>query len=113
MDLNHDYIEHEAFLLVGAQERLQMVKSAILAFGDLGYTDPAIPDIREFIGQYTDAETGARLVQKIREILAVGRFASADEILSIEIVSAEGDDHFKVSLNFTFGSEVLDVPAVL
>lgn len=113
MDLNHDYIEHEPFLLLGAAERLQMVKCAILAGGDLGYTDPEIPDIREFIGAYTDQETGDLLCGRIRELLVVGRFALPEEIISISIVSQVGDDHFTVSLDFTFGHEVLDVPAVL
>ena len=112
MDLNHDYIEHEPFLLAGAKERLQMCKCAILAMGDLGYTDPSLPDIREFVGAYTDAETGELLVQRIHEILLVGRLARAEEIISIKVVSEEGADHFQVRLDLAFGSEVLDVPTV-
>lgn len=111
MDFNHDYVEHEPFLVAGARERLQMCKCAILSKGDLGYTDPAIPDLREAIGQYTDAEACAALESLIQAILEIGQFASRDEIISIT-VTAHGDT-FTAALAFTFGTEVFDVPAIL
>lgn len=113
MDFNHDYVEHEPFLLAGAKERLQMCKCAILAYGDLGYTDPSLPDIRELIGEYTDAAGATLLEQRIREILEIGQLCTPDEILSIVVDSPIGGEGFHVSLNLAFGSEVFDVPAVL
>lgn len=113
MDLNHDYVEHEPFLVAGAKERLQMCKCAILAFGDLGYTDPPLPDLREYLGEYTDAPTQEALEGRIREILELSQLCSPEEILSISVTSPVGADHFTVSLQLAFGSEVFDAPAVL
>ena len=113
MDLNHDYIDHEAFLLVGAAERLQMCKCAILAFGDLGYTDPAIPNLRKYIGEYTDSDTAKALEAGIRAILEVGQLCTPEEIVSIDVKDKTGSEAFEVQLVFTFGTEVVDVPAVL
>lgn len=113
MDLNHGYIDNEAFLLAGASERLQMCKCAILAFGDMGYTDPAVPDLRNFIGEYTDGQSAAALGTRIREILEVGELCTPEEIVSVDVTNPIGSDTFHVQLVFTFGTEVVDVPAVL
>lgn len=113
MDLNHDYVEHEAFLLAGASERLQMCKCALLAYGDMGYTDPPIPDLREFIGQYTDTDAARALESKIREILEIGQLCTPEELLSVNVEGTTGSETFHVQLVFTFGTEVVDVPAVL
>lgn len=113
MDLNHDYRGNEAFLLTGVPERLQACKCAIMAFGDLGYTDPEIPSIWPFIGAYTDTPTSSALESKIREILLISGLARPNDILSIKVTSLEGADHFTVDLKLAFGSEVFDVPAVL
>lgn len=111
MDLNHDYIEHEPFLVAGGKERLQMCKCAILAKGDLGYTDPPIPDLRMALGQYTDAPAAREVEQAIRSLLEIAQLARPDEILSIEAVPyPEG---FTVALNLSFGTEVLDVPTAI
>lgn len=113
MDLNHDYLGQEPFLVAGARERLQMCKCAILAFGDLGYTDPPLPDLREFLGEYTDVPTGEALEARIREILEVGQLCTPEEILSIAVTSPVGADYFTVSLQLSFGSEVFNAPAIL
>ena len=113
MDLNHDYVEHEAFLLAGASERLQMCKCAILASGDMGYTDPAIPDLRKFIGSYTDGGTATTLEARIREILETGGLCTPEELVSVATINPIGSETFQVQLVFTFGTEVVDVPAVL
>lgn len=113
MDLNHDYTEHEAFLLAGASERLQMCKCAILAFGDMGYTDPSIPDLRKAVGEYTDEQGISALQSKIREILEIGQLCTPEEIVAINITSPIGGESFVVQLVLTFGTEVVDVPAVL
>lgn len=113
MDLNHDYTEHEAFLLAGVSERLQMCKCAILAFGDMGYTDPAIPDLRKFLGEYTDRPTADALASKIREILEIGQLCTSEEIIAINVTNPVGSETFQVQLVLTFGTEVLDVPTVL
>lgn len=113
MDLNHDYVEQEPFLVAGARERLQMCKCAILAFGDLGYTDPPLPDLREFLGEYTDLPTDAALEARIREILEIGQLCTPEEIISIAVTSPVGADRFTVSLQLSFGSEVFDAPAIL
>lgn len=66
MDLNHDYNDGEnPFLVIGAAERLQACKAAILAYGDLGYTDPPLPDIRDAIGDYTDVDGMDRVKRKV------------------------------------------------
>lgn len=111
MDLNHDYVEHEAFLVAGARERLQMCKCAVLANGDLGYTDPPIPDMRDAIGEYTDAPTAREVEQMVRSVLELSQLVRPSEILSIEAVPyPEG---FSVTLNLSFGTEVLDVPTAI
>lgn len=113
MDLNHDYIEHEAFLLAGASERLQMCKCAILAMGDMGYTDPPLPDLRGFIGEYTDKEAAGLLEARIREILEIGQLCTPEELVSVTVTNKVGSESFEAQLVFTFGTEVVDVPAVL
>lgn len=113
MDLNHDYLEQEPFLVAGARERLQMCKCAILAFGDLGYTDPSLPDLREYLGEYTDVPTSEALEARIREILEVGQLCTPEEIVSIAVTSPVGADHFTVALQLSFGSEVFNAPAIL
>lgn len=113
MDLNHDYIDKEPFLLMGAQERLQMCKCAILSMGDMGYTDPPLPSIKEFIGEYTDEDANKLLESRIRQILEVGELAAPDEILSISVSSPIGGGAFTVDLRLSFASEVFDVPTIL
>ena len=54
MDFNHDYNGTNELLVVGSRERLQACKCVILAFGDLGYTDPPIPSLGDAIGEFTD-----------------------------------------------------------
>lgn len=113
MDMNHDYVETEPFLLAGVPERLQACKCAVLAFGDMGYTDPAIPSLKSFIGEYTDSPTNEELEKAIRSVLTISQLASEKEIQAIQVISPVGADYFTVSLEFTFGTEVFDVPAVL
>lgn len=112
MDLNHDYDGTNELLLVGGRERLQACKCVILAFGDLGYTDPAIPDLSEAMGDYTDYSGIESVKSKIREILLLSQVVNKDEILSLEVTSPQGDDRFTVDLQLTFGTETFDIPAI-
>ena len=113
MDFNHDYDGTNELLVVGSRERLQACKCVILAYGDLGYTDPPLPDISEAIGEYTD-ESGAESVKnKIYEILIRSQVVMDSEIRSLEVTSDIGDDHFTVDLQLTFGSEKFEIPAVV
>lgn len=113
MDFNHDYDGTNELLVVGTRERLQACKCVILAYGDLGYTDPPLPDISSAIGAYTD-ELGTEAVKnKIYEILIRSQVVRDSEIRSLEVTSGIGDDHFTVDLQLTFGSETFEIPAVV
>lgn len=114
MDFNHDYNDGEnPFLVVGAAERLQACKTALLAFGDLGYTDPPIPDIRDAIGDYTDLNGMDSVKRKVREILTVSQVVRDSELLSVDVVSPVGDDRFTIEVEFTFGRIEVDAAAIL
>lgn len=109
MDLNHDYDGTNELLLDGNRERLQACKCVILAYGDLGYTDPTIPDLRDALGEYTD-DYGAELVRsKIYEILVVSQVVREDEIISVDVVSPVGADYFTVDLQLTFGNDNFEI----
>ena len=69
MDFNHDYDGTNELLIVGSKERLQACKCVILAFGDLGYTDPPIPSLGDAIGDYTDFQGIASVKRKIHDFL--------------------------------------------
>lgn len=112
MDLNHDYDGTNELLVVGTRERLQACKCVILAFGDLGYTDPPLPDLSEAIGEYTDFYGIESVRDKIREILLLSHVVSEEEIVSIDVVSPQGDDRFTIDLQLTFGNETFDIPAI-
>lgn len=114
MDFNHDYNDGEnPFLVVGAAERLQACKTALLAFGDLGYTDPPIPDIRDAIGGYTDPDGIERVKRKVREILTVSQVVRDSELLSVDVTSPVGASLYHVEVSFTFGRIEADVATVL
>lgn len=114
MDLNHDYNDGQnQFLVIGAAERLQACKAALLAFGDLGYTDPPIPDIRDAIGDYTDLDGMDSVKRKVREILTVSQVVRDSELLSVDVVSTVGDDRFTIEVEFTFGRIEVDAAAIL
>ena len=112
MDLNHDYDGTNELLVVGSRERLQACKCVILAFGDLGYTDPPIPDLSEALGDYTDFNGIEAVKSKIYQILVLSQVVRDDEILSLEVTSPQGDDRFTVDLQLTFGSETFDIPSI-
>ena len=112
MDLNHDYDGTNELLVVGSRERLQACKCVILAFGDLGYTDPPIPDLSEALGDYTDFNGIEAVKSKIYQILVLSQVVRDDEILSLEVTSSQGDDRFTVDLQLTFGSETFDIPTI-
>lgn len=112
MDLNHDYDGTNELLVVGSRERLQACKCVILAFGDLGYTDPPIPDLSEALGDYTDFNGIEAVKSKIYQILVLSQVVRDDEILSLEVTSPQGDDRFTVDLQLTFGSETFDIPTI-
>ena len=112
MDLNHDYDGTNELLVVGSRERLQACKCVILAFGDLGYTDPPIPDLSEALGDYTDFNGIEAVKSKIYQILVLSQVVRDDEILSLEVTSPQGDDRFMVDLQLTFGSETFDIPTI-
>lgn len=112
MDLNHDYDGTNELLVVGSRERLQACKCVILAFGDLGYTDPPIPDLSESLGDYTDFNGIEAVKSKIYQILVLSQVVRDDEILSLEVTSPQGDDRFTVDLQLTFGSETFDIPTI-
>lgn len=113
MDFNHDYDGTNELLVVGSKERLQACKCAILAYGDLGYTDPPLPDISQSLGDYTDTNGFNTIKNKIYEILIVSQVVKDNEILSIEVTSNEGDDHYTVDLQLTFGSETFGIPMIV
>ena len=112
MDLNHDYDGTNELLVVGSRERLQTCKCVILAFGDLGYTDPPIPDVRDAVGDYTDFYGTEAVKSKLREILLLSQVVRDDEIVSVDVTSPQGDDHFTVALQLTFGFVNFDIPAI-
>lgn len=104
MDFNHDYNGTNEFLLSGNAQRLQQVKAAILSFGDMGYTDPTVPNIQYAIGEYTDDSGFAAIEGTIRDILISSMVVRADEIAGINVTSPKGDRMFSVNLKFTFGT---------
>lgn len=112
MDFNHDYNGDNEFLLSGSMQRLQQVKAAILSFGDMGYTDPAVPNIQYAIGEYTDPQAHLDLEGAIREILITSMVVRPEEIVSIQITSPVGDKGFTANLGFTFGKLALSHPGV-
>lgn len=112
MDFSHDYDGTNELLVAGSRERLQACKCVILAFGDLGYTDPPIPDISDALGEYTDSDGMEALKSKIHEILILSQVVRDDEILSLDVTSLQGDDHFTVSLQLVFGSETFNLPII-
>lgn len=112
MDFNHDYNGNNEFLLTGAKERLQMVKAAILSFGDMGYTDPQVPNVQYAIGDYTDAEGQAALEGAIHEILITSMVVRPEEIVNIKVTSPIGANGFAVKLDFTFGTTEIQHPGV-
>lgn len=112
MDFNHDFNGDNVFLLSGAKERLQSVKAAVLSFGDMGYTDPEVPDIRYAIGDYTDPAGHRALENAIREILITSMIVRPEEIVGINVVSPVGGNGFVVRLDFTFGTTQIDHPAI-
>ena len=112
MDLNHDYDGTNELLVVGSRERLQACKCVILAFGDLGYTDPSIPDLSEALGDFTDFNGIEAVKSKIYQILILSHVVKDSEILSLEVTSPQGDDRFTVDLQLTFGQEVFDIPSI-
>lgn len=112
MDLSHDYDGTNELLVAGSRERLQACKCVILAFGDLGYTDPPIPDLSDAIGEFTDLDGIDAVKNKIYQILVLSHVVTDDEILSLEVTSPQGDDRFTVDLQLTFGQEVFDIPSI-
>ena len=113
MDFNHDYDGTNELLVVGGRERLQTCKCVILAYGDLGYTDPSLPDISSAIGEYTDDDGFDMIRNKIYEILIISQVVRDNEIISIDVTSEKGDDHFTVDMQFTFGSETFEIPMLV
>lgn len=112
MDFNYDFNGNNEFLLTGAKERLQMVKSAILSFGDMGYTDPPVPNVQFAVGDYTDPNGHANLEGAIKEILITSMVVRPEEIVGIKVVSPVGDNGFRVRLDFTFGTTEIQHPAI-
>lgn len=110
MDLYHDYNGDNELLVVGIAERLQMCKCVILSYGDLGYTDPSIPDISEALGDYTDDYGLEAIKNKIYEILILSQVVRDDEISFLDVISKPGADYVTVDLQLSFGSTTLDVP---
>lgn len=109
MDFNHDYNGMNGLLVSGMAERLQLCKGAILSMGDLGYTDPGLPDIREALGDYTDTSGIDSVKSKIREILVISQVVLDSEILSIDVTSPIGDNKYVVDLRFTFGATTMEL----
>lgn len=112
MDFNHDFNGDNEFLLSGNAQRLQQVKAVILSFGDMGYTDPGVPNIQHTIGQYTDTDNHIRLEGAIREILVTSMVVRPEEIVRIQVVSPVGANGFTTLLGFTFGKLTLAHPGV-
>ena len=112
MDFNHDYNGDNEFLLSGNAQRLQQVKAAILSFGDMGYTDPVVPNIQRAIGDYTDENCHIALEGAIREILITSMVVRPEEIVSIAVTSPIGDKGFTARLGFTFGKLEVTNPGV-
>lgn len=112
MDFNHDFNGDNEFLLSGNAQRLQQVKAAILSFGDMGYTDPEVPNIQHAIGQYTDMDNHIRLEGAIREILITSMVVRPEEIVGIQVTSPVGANGFTVQLGFTFGKVEISHPGV-
>ena len=113
MDFSHDYDGTNELLVVGSKERLQACKCVILAFGDLGYTDPPIPSLGDAIGEYTDVDGVEAVKNKIHDILIRSQVVREDEIVGIDVISPNGDDRFTVDLQLTFGNETFEVSAIV
>lgn len=113
MDLSHDYNGNNELLVAGSYERLQMCKCVILACGDLGYTDPSIPDIRDALGTYTDEYGLESIKNKIYEILILSQVVRDNEIVSLDVTSQPGYDYVTVDLQFSFGATSLEVPIMI
>lgn len=112
MDFNHDFNGNNEFLLSGAKERLQMVKAAILSFGDMGYTDPEVPNVQLSVGDYTDPAGQENLELALRDALITSMVVRPEEIVSIKVTSPVGDNKFTARLDFTFGTTEIQHPAV-
>ena len=112
MDSNHDYDGTNELLVTGSRERLQACKCVIMSFGDLGYTDPQVPNLGEAIGEYTDYDGIDSVQSKIHEILIRSQVVREDEIISIDVISRVGEDRFTVDLQLTFGNETFDVDGI-
>ena len=105
MDLNHDYkSKNDQVLVYMAADRLQRIKTAILSFGDMGYTDPPVPNIALYIGEYTDTAACRSLESAIRTIILDSCTAQAQEIVNISVQPNEAYNGFVVSLNMSFGT---------
>lgn len=111
MDFNHDYNGINGLLVSGVTERLQLCKSAILAMGDLGYTDPGLPDIRDVLGEYTDSSGVSIVEDKVREILIASQVVSNSEIVSIDVTIPDAST-FLVDLKLTFGEVNIELPSM-
>lgn len=111
MDFSHDYNGTNELLVVGSKERLQACKCVILAFGDLGYTDPPVPSLADTLGEFTDSNGIDSVRNKIHEILIRSQVVSEGEIVGIDVTSEQGADHFTVDLQLTFGNETFEVAA--
>lgn len=112
MDLNHDYNGDNEFLLSGNAQRLQQVKAAILSFGDMGYTDPAVPNVQRAVGEYTDANGAAELEGAIREILSTSMVVAPEEIIDVSVTSLLGANEFTVHIQLSFGTAEFEYPGV-
>lgn len=110
MDFNHDYNGSNEFLLSENAQRLQQVKAAILSFGDMGYTDPQVPNIQRAIGEYTDGAGASALEGVLRDILVTSMIVRPEEIARISVTSPEGGSAFVAELGFTFGKLSLQYP---
>ena len=112
MDFNHDFNGDNEFVLSGNAQRLQQVKTAILSFGDMGYTDPEVPNIQYAIGEYTDMDDHIRLEGAIREILITSMVVRPEEIVGIQVTSPVGANGFTAQLGFTFGKVEISHPGI-
>lgn len=112
MDFNHDFNGDNEFLLSGNAQRLQQVKATILSFGDMGYTDPEVPNIQYAIGEYTDMDNHIRLEGAIREILITSMVVRPEEIAEIQVTSPVGSSGFTAQLGFTFGKVEIAHPGI-
>ena len=112
MDLNHDFNGDNEFLVTGPKERLQRVKAVIMAFGDMGYTDPALPNVQYAIGDYTDSAGKQALEGALKEILVTSMVVRPEEIVNVSVISATGANSFTARLDFTFGTVEVKNPVI-